>query len=82
MVVERRGRDQFAILDRWATRRVQQHPRLADAPFDAQLAYFVGLLPSTTVGLHALAHIRWSLWREALATSPWRQRRELASARP
>lgn len=57
MVNDRRAADKVGPLLRWATRRLERQPRLADAKVAAVEGYFRGILPAGLVGDHALSHL-------------------------
>ena len=71
MVEDRRAADKVGPLMRWAERKVETDPELADASFEERLAHFRRLLPEGLIGRHALFHLEWVLdeerttWRRA-----------------
>ena len=63
LVWDRRAADKVAPLIRWALHHVRTDPALRDASTAERLDHFRHLLPDTTIGRHALSHLRWPLER-------------------
>lgn len=80
MVGERRAADKVAPLVRWAMHTIDRSDQLREASWHEQVDHFRSLLPDTTVGRHALAHIADAIefrhadppyrWYRRLATQP------------
>lgn len=68
VVRQRRSRDKVGPLIRWAEATIAADPHLRSASRSEQVAYFVRLMPDTTIGRHAVQHIEQALeWRERRA---------------
>jgi hypothetical protein len=64
MVWHRRGLDKVGPLIRWAKARIAADPVLRAASVQEQVGYFARLMPSTSIGRHAITHIESALeWR-------------------
>ena len=68
MVWSRRAHDKVGPLIRWAAATIAADPVLRSAPLAEQVAYFARLMPDTTIGRHAVQHIKQALgWNQRYA---------------